>query len=293
MKMKITLTGMLLLFSFPLLFAQIPNFDFELWTDVGDWEDPDGWYTLNALYNGEPETVKLTEDAFSGLSAVRMENEEDDNDNVVRATLSSGTNNPSDNPGFPFSTRPYSLDGYFIYSPKGNDSCYVFVNLTRFNTSTQSNEIIGSGAFSYGDELEEYTLFSVPMNYVSSEFPDSASIVIYAGKLNGPKEGSRLYIDALTFNETTTTGIAPVKDGVSISLFPNPAQDYFTIQHFSESVRGEILLYDFTGVLKKSVAINKATATVKVDDLIPGIYFYEIRNENNEVVKSGKMMVEQ
>lgn len=291
MKTKLTLTAIFLLLSFPLLFAQIPNFDFELWTDVGDWEDPDGWSTLNAAYNGDPETVKLTEDAYSGLSAVRMENEKDDNNDVVRAMLLSGTNSLSDSPGFPFEKRPYSLDGYFLYSPNNNDSCYVFVYLTRFNTTTQLRETIGSGMFSSGDELEEYTLFSAPVNYTSSEFPDSAYIVIYAGKLNGPKDGSRLYIDALTFNETTTTGIEPGESSMEISLFPNPAREHFSIQQLDKPVTGEILIYDFTGTLQKSVSIGNDIATVNVSDMKEGIYFYELKNVNGELMKTGKVII--
>lgn len=291
MKTKLTLTAIFLLLSFPLLFAQIPNFDFELWTDVGDWEDPDGWYTLNADYNGDPETVKLTEDAYSGLSAVRMENEKDDNNVVVRAMLLSGNSGLSDNPGFPFEKRPYSLDGYFMYSPNNNDSCYVFVYLTRFNTTTQSRETIGSGMFSSGDELEEYIPFSAPINYTSSEFPDSAYIVIYAGKLNGPKDGSRLYIDALTFNETTTTGIAPAVYSQEVSLYPNPASGHFHIKQSNNPVAGVILIYDFTGTLQKSVALGKENATVNVSDMKEGIYFYELKNVNGELMKAGKVII--
>lgn len=200
MNKKITLSLLLMICSITLIFAQIPNFDFELWTDYGSYEDPDGWFTLNSLSDGDIETVESTEHAFSGLFAARLENDEDDNDNVVTAMMVSGSNSLSDHPGFPYSNRPVSLLGYYIYSPKGNDSCSVLVYLTRFNTFSQTREIIGSGIFRSADDLEFYTEFSVPITYTSPELPDSAYIVVYAGKVQGTaQEGSRLYIDALSF----------------------------------------------------------------------------------------------
>lgn len=293
MKTKFTLTVLLLLLYIPVLFAQIPNFDFELWTDVGDWEDPDGWYTLNTLYDGNPETVRTTGDAFSGLTAARMENKEDDNGNVVRSMMVSGTHSLSDNPGFAYSKRPYSLEGYWQYNPQDNDdSCYVLVYLTHYNAITQSRDIIGSGLVGSGDDMDDYTLFSAPINYVSSQFPDSAYIVIYAGKFNGALDGSRLLIDALSFNETTTAGSEPPGAGIAITLFPNPASGSFTIQHLTTTAPAMISLFDYTGMLKKSVAIDNNHATVNVNDLNEGIYFYEIRNENRELVKTGKVMVQ-
>jgi hypothetical protein len=291
MNKKITLSLFLMVCSITFVSAQIPNFDFELWTDFGSYEDPDGWLTLNSLSGGDIETVKSTEDAFSGLFAVRMENDEDDNDNVVTAMMVSGSKGLSDHPGFPYTKRPVSLLGYYIYSPKGNDSCLVMVYLTRFNTFSQAREIVGSGIFRSAEDLEDYEEFSVPLNYTSSEFPDSAYIVIYAGKLQGAKKDSRLYIDALSFQETAT-GLPDIHIVSSAQVFPNPANDHISISLSKNYPNSIINFYDLSGALMLSAGVLQQQQTVSVSGLKEGIYIYEITDPANGRIEFGKFVIQ-
>lgn len=293
MKAKILLTPLLIFFYATTLIAQIPNADFELWTDMGGWDDPDDWYTLNTLYDGDPETVRTTGDAVSGTTAVRMENAEDNNGNVVRAMLLSGNNSLSNHPGFAYNERPYALEGYCQYSPQDNDdSCYVLVYLTRYNTGTQSRDLIGSGMFGSGEDMDDYVLFSAPIDYFSSQFPDSAYIVVYAGKVNGALDGSRLLLDALSFNETTTTEATGLANDFEINVFPNPAHGQLNIQHLPAHSSASLALFDHTGAIKKSVANRQQDFTVDLTGLAAGIYFYEVRFSNSDAVKRGKVMVQ-
>lgn len=293
MKMRFLFTPVLILFCSTALLAQIPNADFELWTDMGDWDDPDGWYTLNELYDGDPETVRTTGDAISGLTAARMENAEDNNGNVVRAMLLSGTKSLNNHPGFAFSDRPYSLEGYCQYSPQDDDdSCYVIVHLTKYNTSTQQRDIIGSGMFGSGDDMDDYILFSAPINYYSSLYPDTAYIEIYAGKFNGALDGSRLLIDALSFNETTTAEGIAIAGATEISVYPNPAHGFLNVKHLPVHHAAVLNLFDYTGMLKKSVPVSGEELTVDLSGLTTGIYFYEISTGQEDALKRGKLMIQ-
>lgn len=271
------------------LFAQIPNGDFEQWTDFGDWEDPDSWFTLNSTYNGDPETVQATGDAITGDMAVQLENEKDDNDNVVRAMMVSGGNSPDNHPGFPYANRPAALIGYFQYKPKDEDSCCVLAYLTRYNTSAQQRELKGLAEFSSGEETDDYDIFSAPFQYVSSLFPDTAYIVIYAGAMNDHQDGSRLVIDALSFDESST-GITSLEDLIQPELFPNPAKEMITVQFNSNGSNYDLKLFDLSGRTLKVIPGLQNQASSSIKDLNDGIYFFTVGDEKRNRT-NGKLII--
>lgn len=78
-----------------------------------------------------------------------------------------------------------------------------------------------------------------------------------------------------------TTGMKEVVSSKSLSIFPNPAKDYFTID--SQDKMTDIFLYDLTGKeIKHFVSLNPNQATIVTDGLTRGIYFVRVVNSNNE-----------
>jgi hypothetical protein len=291
MRKNFTLSIILVSCYFGSAIAQIPNGDFEDWTDFGSYENPDSWITSNDQDGSGTETVKLTEDAFSGISAARLENEEDDNGNVVVATLISG-NTLSGKTGFAYSQRPAFLQGYYMYKPKnGNDSCYIIVRLTHFNTVSQSTETIGTAVFSSADESEEYLLFSSAINYSSPTDPDTATIEIRAGKFSGGNEGSRLYVDALTFEDAATGVSQPATSFTQPLIFPNPAQDVIGINTSINTSAILTITDPVSNKVLKSLPVTGHHQQFSLGDLLPGVYIYRLINERSNV-GSGKLVIQ-
>ncbi len=81
-------------------------------------------------------------------------------------------------------------------------------------------------------------------------------------------------------NETTPTNdISPLK---SITVYPNPSQDFFEIKsiHHKEL---KWKLYNKIGRLKKSGELNTTTTRIDISDLTAGIYYLLILNETHQV----------
>ncbi|MEO5674618.1 MAG: T9SS type A sorting domain-containing protein [Chitinophagales bacterium] len=269
--------------------AQIPNSDFESWTDYGSFEDPGQWYTQNILYGGDPELVRSTIESYSGVFAARMENKEDDNGNVIRAIMISGTHALNDAPGFAYNKRPSSLKGFYTFSPKDDDSCSVKVSLWKYNQSTMQRDLIGYGSLNSAEDIEYYTMFSIPVTYVSSLDPDTAVIECYAGRINGYAEGSRLIIDALEFEEVAT----PVEEirSETLSVFPNPASEFFMIR--AGKYAAKIQLTDTRGVVLQTVVLSNPIDEIRVavKDL-KGLYFVKALSNDSVVLSNQKIFLQ-
>ncbi|MEO8150683.1 MAG: PQQ-dependent sugar dehydrogenase [Bacteroidia bacterium] len=67
---------------------------------------------------------------------------------------------------------------------------------------------------------------------------------------------------------------------VGISLFPDPASDYITVQSVLD-VSSIIKIYGITGELIKTAALKaKSEQTININDMPPGVYLINIANEN-------------
>ncbi len=77
-----------------------------------------------------------------------------------------------------------------------------------------------------------------------------------------------------------------------IEVFPNPFDDKITVDISQLPVRAErFVLYDLTGKLIKEFILNHSLSNqYNTNELDAGIYFYEILNENNEIIGNGKMI---
>ncbi len=84
----------------------------------------------------------------------------------------------------------------------------------------------------------------------------------------------------------------PLGSGVGInsigkeefSIFPNPAKDYVLLT-FPKVVKAQLRILDVNGKLVKSSSISGDRKQVNVDGLESGLYFIEIQNESNTIVK--------
>ncbi len=77
-----------------------------------------------------------------------------------------------------------------------------------------------------------------------------------------------------------------------IEVFPNPFQDRITVDVSKLPVRAErFVLYHLNGkIIKEFVLNNSLLNNYNVNQLGAGIYFYEILNENNEIIGNGKLV---
>jgi len=273
----------------------IPNAGFENWLNMGTYEDPQGWATLNSVSNfGYPVFVTKTTDAYSGTYAIML-NTVSFIDPFTNAPDSMGgialTGQMPGNfiiPGFPFTQRPVDLKGYYKYSPASGDSAFVFVTLTKWDTVSNSQTTIGEGIFFTDIPATSYTGFQIPIIYYSAAAPDSAVIYLFSGG-NIPKPGSELKVDELAF--TLPAGTEEWMTSTSVFVFPNPF-NLFTIIHFGFTANhAELNIYNLCGQKVKAInQISDDEIKVERENLNSGLYIYELK-QNGHIISTGKLLI--
>jgi len=91
-------------------------------------------------------------------------------------------------------------------------------------------------------------------------------------------------------NFNTTVGIEEeIALAQSVKAYPNPANSTFTITLKSSDASVDIM--DITGKMIEKAAVTLGEARFNVSNYSNGVYFYQVKNESNKVIKSGKFTV--
>ncbi|MGB0369691.1 MAG: T9SS type A sorting domain-containing protein, partial [Flavobacteriales bacterium] len=74
------------------------------------------------------------------------------------------------------------------------------------------------------------------------------------------------------------------------SVYPNPAVNVLNVKSLlGEQASIEIL--DITGKTVKAVNLTSDNTAIDVNKLVAGVYLYQIRSEENQVLRTGKLLV--
>lgn len=76
-------------------------------------------------------------------------------------------------------------------------------------------------------------------------------------------------------------------DGKKISLYPNPASDYFMLKN-SENV-SIVIVYNIVGRQMKRYKVNSTNDRFTINDLPKGMYVIRLMNSNNDVLQTLRM----
>lgn len=268
------------------IYAQnVPNGGFENWTLQVVYEDPENWITLNMLGAlGAPATVVQSTDAHTGNYAALLETVETDMGGDGIADTLPGTmtlglfdisgETPS---GAPVSGTPDTLAGWFKFLPQGNDGFGLAVTMSRWNTATQSREIVGYGDFMNTAEFSQYARVAIPIEYYTEDAPDTVEIQIL-NSIGTTTPGTQLFVDDLTLKEMSTASIS-TPDVFSVSCFPNPADAMLTI---NSPVGGEAALLTITGEQLETIQLTPGSSLqLNTSDYQNGVYFVRHANGKN------------
>jgi len=272
----------------------IPNPGFENWTLGGNYEDPDGWFTLNqgTSITGV-ETVTKTSDAHSGSYAIRLETKKVLTETVPGTAVAGVLNllTLEVNPGFDIPGNPITLTGWHKYQPFLLDAGSIEVLLSKWNPALKIREPVGSGIFVQPLPINSYTSFTLDLIYTSSDTADTAIITLLSGSpTNSP--GSVLFIDDLNFSfpPPLTVNIEDISASKDITAFPNPASHHVLIST-PDGKAAYIELRDFTGRLVSQVPVSSDQTQVSVQELPIGNYTYLLVDETGNYIKKGKLII--
>lgn len=221
MKHFLQISFLFFIFS-SIVLSQIPNAGFENWT-LGE---PDGWVSSNVP--SIVTNVTQTTESYTGSSAVKL---------VIGSFFTipywghiySSTQDVTD-AGFPVSQRYGSLKGYY----KLNSSATKVLEITI--AFQKSGEVIGGGVIILGGDVPNYTQFTVPADYYTTDIPDTAVInIAYLDTAEQWTIGGGAFIDDLTLE-----GLVDVKESFNnqqptsyklLQNYPNPFNPTTNIEY--------------------------------------------------------------
>lgn len=221
------------------LFAQIPNAGFENWHTSGNYEDPNGWGTLNSQTSAlSIKTVKkatAVNDVHSGSYAIKLVSTDIPFIQVAPGLAVSGTINTNTQEfegGFPYTQRPQKLKGWYKYTPGTGDHCQIEAYLFKRNGATQIT--VADATFTQSATVGSYTEFEVTLTYYTNDIPDTGRIALFASDPLNPVDGSTLIVDDIRFvdcsvvsaSATNTSATCNNADGSATATLSNGTSPY-------------------------------------------------------------------
>ncbi len=287
------------------------NAGFENWTNVIIFSEPNGYVSSNyfsiILGSGGLPRANVSKSVgikHGGNFAAKLESyAQNTGDSLgVPGLIITGSLDIASaaiTPGFPYVGRPAELRGYYKYAQGlSTDSGTALVSLMKRNILTGQQEAvaIGIGVFSNKTNFSE---FSVPLFYASSEIPDTAIIVFSttstlstdSAALTSAPVGSILYLDDLSFFGSVAAGLESIDALLQVSTYPNPSSDLVNITFVQKAAGvGQLMIRDLTGKLIYQQDINlsagKNEIPVATKDWDSGLYLYQINTPEGVVNRS-------
>jgi hypothetical protein len=260
------------------------NGDFENWTDY-TVALPNNWN-----YNGDDQGDGLykSADAEAGLYALELKTYKQTGNNNNQAQPGQVSNDFYDKSckcqkgGLPFANQIDTLAFYYKYTPSGNDSAFIHLDLKKNSSNIWSYNIYLHAAASY-----QYKEIYIDAGQV----PDTAIIQIQSSNYSNTDlsfVGSDLVIDELHFKTMAlSNGIFNRPFSNKISIYPNPTAGILKIQDTGFKLQ-RLEIYNIQGKMVYSTAGFKTQSLNEIDisSIQKGIYFVKmIGAEKNQTEK--------
>lgn len=296
------ITTTILIFSFALLKAQTntatPNAGFENWTHFtadGGYDDPDSMNCLNPTTAplGTVTCYKDSTDPHSGKYDLELVTEEVVSIEVAPGAATTGainTSNQTINGGIPYTLRPDSIIGWYRYAPQSGDNGDIEFYLFGANHT----DTIGQAFFKTPTTtVSAWTRISLAITYTSSATPDTALWIFSSSNAQATAQvGSQLYVDDLGLVFDTSAGIYSINNPGNITIGPNPTSGMISINNISPDKSLVLALFDVTGRKVEEQKIGNGANYISLTGVSEGVYIYFIQNEQNAIVKTGKIVVQ-
>jgi hypothetical protein len=271
--------------------AQIPNNSFESWTNMGTYNNPDQWGTMNNLSAlGSIFTAEKGTPGNPGSSYLKLTSKTTPfgvlNGIAVSGKLDSLTMKPIS--GFAYNLRPQNFTGKWQHMIYGTSQGAMTATLTKWNTVSSSRDTVAIANLIMTGMVMSWGTFTIPFVYNNGDFPDTCIIFLRA---SGPTPSNLdyLYVDDLSFTGTVA-GIEPAENtSDKLFVFPNPANNNLSIT-LNETFTGKatIELND----LKSNVVFTKTMTAAEGNSLMidtrniaAGTYLVNVKGQDYTISK--------
>lgn len=285
MKKKLLLFTSCVFIATSVFTQQLDNNGFETWNNMGTYEDPQAWGTLNVLtLFGEPIQTEKDTDAHTGTYSAKVTST---TSAFLGGVFGLMYYSPDGEVKGAFAGRPTSMDFYYKYAGASSDQGSAQIRLTKWDTQNNVAVEVGSGIISLVD-ASAFTLGTVDITYASTDTPDSIEIIFSATNIASPVEGSILNVDDVALNFVSNASVAKVPLEALNSVYPNPAKDNLYIKT-NDNKATSIEITDLSGRTIDVMNI-KGTSIINIAHLNDGNYLYNLK-DGNVILSRGKFSV--
>ncbi len=271
MKHLITLALTFSLLTFSQAQTTVFEEDFENWSSLTGFEEPTDWLTSNFLYGfllSAPPTVIKSTDAAAGTYAAKLISV-DINDSSRVGGLMTYT--------IPFTQRPTNISGSHKFTSNGDTLAFAFL-LTKFDPTGDSSVSVGGYGFELTQTVGNYTNFSFPIQYESTETPDSMVFFVLPLDVSISNE-FEYFIDNIKLEGPASVFNAENK--MSLGIYPNPSNESFFIP--TQKAAADVRINDISGKLIQEIRLNAGEKEVSTSQLANGVYFVELNVGNIKI----------
>ena len=191
---------------------------------------------------------------------------------------------------------------WFASSSATVNNCILIDDLDVFNllgSTVYVTYTCISGGYSGTGNINEDPMFENPTAGSGTSYNGleaswnllEGSPCIDAGDPASPPDPDSTIADmgALYFNQGIAVDPNCTNLGISLQNYPNPFKGSTTIEY---AIKGrlkaepvEIRIYNVTGQLIETIEAQNGMAVCEAGNLPPGVYFYQLKSDNNNVVK--------
>ncbi len=255
---------------------QIPNGDFEIWSDANNAQD---WNSVNFDSPLNLHSAVSTTDMHQGNFAAELESQQDAIfGQFVPGLITLGdidVVNASITGGIVFTERPTGISYFFKYLPQGGDTTYMISLLTKWNDATQQTDTIGMTGYFTTDTYDTYTELNVPFVYKSLETPDTLNVIFLSSGFVGTV-GSTLLVDDVTllYGAVISPTLCFSASDTTYNQFTTKCMNIPDASSYELDVSENS---DFTSFVLGYEDLNIGADTFAVVDVPTGLYFYRKR----------------
>lgn len=253
-----------------------------------------GQYTTDSIVWDGPYFAPST-DAHSGNTALELHNSWDFTSNAGIAgavgldddSIFSGWGAFNLIPTYATSFNPFApfnFGFYYKYFPLNGDSAFAEITLWD-STGNQ----LGDGRAIITSAASNYTLITAPINYSMQGDVAFYSVFIsnfYTADYGSrhPSFGTSMLVDDIGFNFASTSVSEEKSDASFINIYPNPSQDYITINSGINQTT-PYKIHNLFGQLVEEGNFSASSETISIKNLNAGVYYIEMMVDNRRISK--------
>jgi poly(3-hydroxybutyrate) depolymerase len=174
------------------------------------------------------------------------------------------------------------------FAPLAGDAAFDNGETNLFILASGSGPVDGVDFFLYWklqDALMDCALYNQNCEYAFGDTPEQHGMGNWS-------DGTPVRI--LDVLPAATTAVNDLGKDASVSVFPNPTNGNFGLKlnNFDIKEPLKFSLYNVTGKLMQQENVTTTYTELTAGRMASGVYFYQLKTEQNEIVSAGKIAVE-